>query len=174
MRSDARRLARNRLLTAAMVFGRGVDIAKASPPASTTWSGGGKTEPAAIFVGVKGGSAGDNHAHMDAGSFVMEADGVRWAMDFGADDYNRLETAGVDLWNRSQASQRWQVFRYNNMSHNTLTVNDSLHVVAGRAMLTSTSSSAKFMNAIVDMSSVWCRHTRTTRRTLARRWSASR
>jgi hypothetical protein len=95
-------------------------------------------------------------------------------MDFGADDYNRLETAGVDLWNRSQASQRWQVFRYNNMSHNTLTVNDSLHVVAGRAMLTSTSSSAKFMNAIVDMSSVWCRHTRTTRRTLARRWSASR
>ena len=93
MRSDARRLARNRLLPAAMVFGRGIDIATASPPARTTWSGGGKnpvammrtswTDPAAIFVGVKGGSASDNHAHMDAGSFVMEADGVRWAMDFG-------------------------------------------------------------------------------------------
>ena len=165
LRSDARRLARNRLLPAAMVFGRGVDIAKASPPARTTWSGGGKnpvammrtswTDPAAIFVGVKGGSASDNHAHMDAGSFVMEADGVRWAMDFGADDYNRLETAGVDLWNRSQASQRWQVFRYNNMSHSTLTVNDSLHVMAGRATITSTSTSAKFMHAIVDMSAVF-------------------
>ena len=165
MRSDARRLARNRLLPAAMVFGQGVDIAKAPPPAALTWTGNGKnpvammrtswTDPAAIFVGVKGGSAGDNHAHMDAGSFVMEADGVRWAMDFGADDYNRLETAGVDLWNRSQASQRWQVFRYNNMSHSTLTVNDSLHVMAGRATITSTSASAKFMHAIVDMSSVF-------------------
>lgn len=165
MRSDARRLARNRLLPSAMVFGRGVDIAKAAPPARTTWSGGGKnpvammrtswTDPGAIFVGVKAGSAGDNHAHMDAGSFVMEADGVRWAMDFGADDYNRLETAGVDLWNRSQSSQRWQVFRYNNMSHNTLTVNDSLHVVSGRAVITSTSSLPEFMNAIVDLSHVF-------------------
>ncbi|MEO8621989.1 MAG: heparinase II/III family protein [bacterium] len=165
MRSDARRLARNRLLPAAMIFGRGIDIAKAAPPATTTWTGNGKNpvammrtswmDPAAIFVGVKGGSAGDNHAHMDAGSFVMEADGVRWAMDFGADDYNQLETAGVDLWTRTQASQRWQVFRYNNKSHTTLTVNDSLHVMAGRATIASTSALPKFMHAIVDLTPVF-------------------
>jgi hypothetical protein len=163
-RSDARRLSRDRLLPAAMSFGRGIDIAKAPPPMATTWTGNGKnpvammrtswTDPAAIFVGVKGGSASDNHAHMDAGSFVMEANGVRWAMDFGADDYNQLETAGVDLWNRSQVSQRWQVFRYNNRAHNTLTVNDSLHLVTGRATIRSTSASAKLMNAIVDMKDV--------------------
>ena len=164
-RSDARRLSRNRLLPAAMIFGRGIDIANAPPPMSTTWTGGGKnpvammrtswTDPAAIFVGVKGGSASDNHAHMDAGSFVMEADGVRWAMDFGADDYNQLETAGVDLWNRSQASQRWQVFRYNNRAHNTLTVNDSLHRVTGRATIRSTSAAPQRMNAVVDMTEVF-------------------
>ena len=164
-RSDARRLARNRLLPAAMIFGRGIDIANAPPPTSATWTGGGKNpvammrtswmDPAAIFVGVKGGSASDNHAHMDAGSFVMEADGVRWAMDFGADDYNQLETAGVDLWNRSQASQRWQVFRYNNRAHSTLTVNDSLHRVTGRAIIRSTSASPSRMNAVVDMTEVF-------------------
>jgi hypothetical protein len=165
MRSDARRLARNRLLPAAMIFGRGIDVGHPAPPTSTTWSGNGKqpvvmmrtswTDPRAIFVGMKGGSAGDNHAHMDAGSFVMEADGVRWAMDFGADDYNQLETAGVDLWTRTQSSQRWQVFRYNNMAHNTLTVNDSLHVMSGRATITAMSSAPAFMHGVVDLSPVF-------------------
>ncbi len=164
-RSDARHLARNRLLPAAMIFGRGIDIANALPPKAMTWTGGGKnpvammrtswTDPSAIFVGVKGGSASDNHAHMDAGSFVMEANGVRWAMDFGADNYNQLETAGVDIWNRSQASQRWQVFRYNNRAHNTLTVDDSLHLMTGRATIKSTSASPNLMNAVVDMTEVF-------------------
>lgn len=163
-RSDARRLSRDRLLPAAMVFGRGMDLGSAPPRSATTWTGNGKnpvaimrtswTDPSAIFVGVKGGSAGDNHAHMDAGSFVMEADGVRWAMDLGADDYNRLESAGVDIWRRSQDSQRWQVFRYNNRAHNTLTVNDSLHVMSGRATITHTSGVAGFMDAIVDLTQV--------------------
>ena len=164
MNSDAARLARNRLLPAAMIFGRGIDLGRALPPKAMTWTGNGKnpvammrtswTDPAAIFVGVKGGSAGDNHAHMDAGSFIMEADGVRWAMDLGTENYERLESAKVDLWTRTQASQRWQVFRYNNMAHNTLTVNDSLHVMAGRATIAQTSSSPRFMHAIVDLSPV--------------------
>ena len=164
-RSTPRQLAGDRLLPAALFFGRGLDIGHASPPSATMWTGNGKnpvammrtswTDPAAIFVGLKGGSAGDNHAHMDAGSFVMDADGVRWAMDFGADDYNRLETAGVDIWRREQSSQRWQVFRYNNMAHNTLTVNDSLHVMAGRATITRTSDAPRFMHAIADLSPVF-------------------
>ena len=165
MRSDAQRLARNRLLPAAMIFGRGIDVGSSSPPKATVWTGNGRnpvammrtswTDPSAIFVGLKGGSAEDNHAHMDAGSFVMEADGVRWAMDLGADDYNRLETARVDLWRRTQDSQRWQVFRYNNMAHNTLTVNDSLHVMTGRSTITATSASPRFMHAVVDLSPVF-------------------
>ncbi len=168
MRSDAQRLSRNRLLPAAMIFGRGMDVGAASVPKATVWTGNGKnpvammrtswTDPSAIFVGLKGGSAADNHAHMDAGSFVMEADGVRWAMDFGADDYNRLETAKVDLWRRTQDSQRWQVFRYNNRAHNTLTVNDSLHVMDGRATIVSTSTSPRNMYASVDLSPVFAGH----------------
>jgi len=32
----------------------------------------------------RAGSAGLNHGHMDAGSFVLDAGGVRWACDLGA------------------------------------------------------------------------------------------
>jgi hypothetical protein len=159
------RLATDRLLPAAMVFGRGVDLGASTPPASLLWVGGGKnpvalmrtswTDTSAIFVGVKGGSASDNHAHMDAGSVVLDAGGVRWAMDFGAENYNQIEQAGVDLWNRAQSSPRWRVFRYNNLAHNTLTANGALQDVAGRATIRSTSSSPSFLAAVVDLSPVY-------------------
>lgn len=76
---------------------------------------------------------------MDIGSFVMEADGVRWAMDLGLQDYNSLETKGVNLWGSGQNSQRWEVFRYNNFVHNTLTVNNQLQRVDGYAPITRSS-----------------------------------
>ena len=40
------------------------------------------------FVGFKAGSNGVNHSHLDVGSFVLEAKGVRWAVDLGPDDYD--------------------------------------------------------------------------------------
>ena len=60
---------------------------------------------------------------MDAGSFVFDALGVRWVQDLGMQEYYSLEKENVDLWNMSQNGQRWNVFRYNNLAHNTLTVN---------------------------------------------------
>jgi len=95
---------------------------------------------------------------MDVGSFVMESGGIRWAMDFGMQDYNSLEQAGVDLWNMSQNSERWQVFRYNNYAHNTLTVNNQLQKVDGFAPITSTSDNSAMMNAITDISAVYVGH----------------
>jgi len=155
---------RNRLLPAVMIWGSGIRMTDITQPKELMWVGKGEmpvalmrtswTDPKAIFVGFKGGRARTNHAHMDAGSFVMDFDGVRWASDFGPQDYNSLEQRGVDLWNMNQNSQRWQVFRYNNFTHNTLTVNDQLHVVDGKAEFVSWSSNAAFMNAIVDMSKV--------------------
>ena len=108
----------------------------------SSWS-----DSSAIYVGLKAGSPSVNHAHMDVGSFIMEADGVRWAMDFGMQNYESLESNGVDLWNSKQDSQRWQVFRYNNFVHNTLTVNNSLQRVAGQATITGYSTMPSFMNA---------------------------
>ena len=72
-----------------------------------------------FYVGIKGGTASANHAHMDAGSFVFEAQGVRWAQDLGMQEYYSLEKEGVRLRNGDQDGQRWDVFRYNNFVHNT-------------------------------------------------------
>jgi len=113
-----------------------------TPPAALSWSGGGLTPVAmhrsawtaeATWVAIKGGSPSTNHAHMDVGTFVMDADGVRWAADLGMQDYHSLESKKVDLWNMKQDSQRWRIFRLGAACHNILTVDGRQQVVQGRA-----------------------------------------
>ncbi len=162
---DAEERRSNRLLPALLLWGVGMDLGKIREPGSRLWLGHGKNpvalmrtswrDPGAIFVGVKGGSPSINHGHMDAGSFVMESGGVRWAMDFGAENYNTMETNGVNLWDRGQNSDRWQVFRYSNRVHNTLTVDDALQKVEGSAAITRVSRRSSFLNAVLDLSSVY-------------------
>jgi hypothetical protein len=154
----------DRLLPTLMIWGGNVQFKDIQAPQKLLWTGQGVapvalmrtswTDSQALFVGFKGGTASSNHAHIDAGSFILEADGVRWASDFGAQDYNSLETKGVDLWNVAQNSQRWQVFRYNNFAHNTLTVDGQLHNVKGYADIRSASDSPDFINATTDLSNV--------------------
>ena len=52
-----------------------------------------------------------------------------------------------------QNSQRWDVFRYNNFVHNTLTVNGQLHAVNGKSKIDSYASKSDFMYGISDISS---------------------
>ena len=75
------------------------------------------------YLGVKGGLTMSSHSHCDQGSFYFESDGVTWATDLGMQEYNSLESAGVDLWDMTQDSERWTVFRIGPFSHNILTVN---------------------------------------------------
>lgn len=105
----------------------------------------------ALYFAIKAGGAHYNHAHMDAGSFVLDLDGVRWAKDLGMQDYNGLESRGIDLWNMKQGSTRWSVFRLGSTSHNTLTLNDSPHNVQGMASLRMNSEN----EAVIDMSPVF-------------------
>ncbi|GAB4250712.1 MAG: hypothetical protein Kow00109_26580 [Acidobacteriota bacterium] len=87
----------------------------------TAWN-----DPDAVYVGFKGGSPAANHGHMDVGSFILEAGGVRWAVDLGKQNYHSIESLGMNLWDRSQDSDRWRIFRLNNFSHNTLVIDDRL------------------------------------------------
>jgi hypothetical protein len=163
--SDPKSHTGNRLLPAIMLWGAGTNINSIPAPASGMWVGRGKnpvalmrtswTDPNALFVGMKGGSVSVNHAHMDIGSFVMEADGVRWAMDFGMQDYESLESKGIKLFGRTQDAQRWTVFRLTNLVHNTLTVNNQHQRVEGYAPLTASSAAPSFMHAITDLSAVY-------------------
>ena len=107
------------------------------------------------YVGIKGGTASANHAHMDAGSFVFEAQGVRWAQDLGMQEYYSLEKEGVRLWNGDQDGQRWDVFRYNNFVHNTLTVNGEKHQVKGAVPILATYTKDARLGASLDMTSLF-------------------
>ena len=85
------------------------------------------------YVGLKGGSPGGPHGHMDGGSFILDADKVRWACELGAEGYHRIESMGLNLWSAAQDSDRWKLFRLNNMSHNTLAIDGHLQIVKGFA-----------------------------------------
>lgn len=163
--NDAKSHVGNRLLPAIMIWSAGIGIENINAPVATMWVGKGKvpvalmrsswTDPNAIYVGMKGGSVSVNHAHMDIGSFVMEADGVRWAMDFGMQEYESLESKGIQLFGRTQNAQRWTVFRLTNLVHNTLTVNNQHQRVTGTAPFTGVSTAPNFMNAVTNMSEVY-------------------
>ena len=134
-------------------------------PTQTYWIGAGHTplcvmrsawgDPKARFVGVKMGSPSINHGHMDVGSFVFEADSVRWALDLGREDYNDTETLGVDLWTMTQESQRWDVFKYNNFAHNTLTFNDKHQYIKGSAPIIDSSSNPQQPYVATDLTPVY-------------------
>ena len=87
----------------------------------------------AIFLGVKAGPPSWSHGHLDGGSFILDAFGERWFEDLGNEEYNRLEQMGVGLWNWKQDSERWRLFRLGSRGHNTLTIDDGLQRVDGRA-----------------------------------------
>ncbi|KAI9437845.1 chondroitin AC/alginate lyase, partial [Russula earlei] len=111
----------NRFLPAIMLWGTHINLNDITPPNYKIWTGKGENEvvmmrtawddPNAIFVGLKAGSPSASHGHMDVGSFVMDADGVRWGADPGMQEYESLESKGIKLWSNGQNEERWKVFR---------------------------------------------------------------
>ncbi len=158
---EAGKIPNDRLLPVYMIFASGLDLSKSNLPKRRAWFCGG-IAPLFIYRGgwtsaddtyfaIKGGRAGSNHAHMDAGSFIYEYDGVRWAVDLGQHDYNRLEQAGVDLWNMKRDSPRWEIFRIGPDSHNTLMFNGNRHDVDGQAEIIRHFDAPRRKGAVVDL-----------------------
>ncbi len=69
-------------------------------------------DPNALFVGVKAGYNQVNHGHLDLGNFELDALGVRWVRDLGADNYNL-----PGYWDAKRGGQRWFYYRLNSASH---------------------------------------------------------
>ena len=165
-RGNKKKLMDYRFFTLAMLWGAGVDMRHLPEPQQKTWISPTAITPVAlmrtswddtkaIYLAFKGGTASSSHAHLDAGSFVMVANGERWAMDFGRQDYHSLESLGLDIWNKTQNSDRWKVFRYTNLAHNTLTFNNSMQDVKGYVCLNGSSSLAKQPSVSADLTPVY-------------------
>lgn len=163
--SDPSDYSGDRILPALLIWGAGIGTANITPPSKNMWVGQGLnpvalmrtswTDPNAIYLGFKAGSASVNHAHMDIGSFIMESDGIRWASDFGMQEYNSIESKGIQLFGRTQDAERWKIFRLNNLVHNTITVDNQHQLVKGYAKIDKHSPNEQFMFAISDLSTVY-------------------
>ena len=112
------------------------------------------------MLGIKAGRADYSHGHMDVGSFVYDAYGMRVSADLGLQSYSSLENYPVppgyvgDAGDFGQQAFRWAVFRYNNYNHSTITLNNALHKASGRAQITKVYEGQDRMGATVDMSDI--------------------
>jgi hypothetical protein len=56
------------------------------------------TDADTMWIGAKGADNKANHSHLDLGTFVLDAQGERWALDLGPDDYNLPAYFGDKRW----------------------------------------------------------------------------
>ncbi|MDH4444994.1 MAG: PA14 domain-containing protein [Akkermansiaceae bacterium] len=75
----------------------------------------------ATYLAFKGGNLGEHtHTDLDAGSFVLYANGKNWALDMGTEDYS---LRGVLNPTSSSGTDRWDYYRKRAEGHNTLVIN---------------------------------------------------
>lgn len=151
-------------LPAIMIWGKNIPLNNITEPKEKFWTGQGANPIAmmrsdwttqAVFMGFKAGSPSVNHGHMDIGSFLMEADGVRWATDLGSQNYESLESLGMSIFGKGQDAERWTIFRMNTYSHNVLIVDGEQQRVTGYAKIDKFSDNENFMYSISDISGVY-------------------
>ncbi len=153
-----------RMMPFAMLFAARCDMSAAQPLDKKFWYGRGAmplfiyrsgwSRPDDTYLAAKGGSPSHSHAHMDAGEFIYEWGGVRWSLDLGSQRYHSLEKRGIKLFSKGQDSPRWTIFRLNNQSHGTITVNDKPMRYGGRAEMVETCSDGGRYGALFDLTPV--------------------
>lgn len=96
----------------------------------------------ALFAGIQAGKSSIPHSHLDCGTFVLDSNGTRFAIDLGSDDYNLKG----GTYNR---------YRYRAEGHNTLVINPSSDYdqsLTGAAVIDRHESNRVSSYAITDMS----------------------
>lgn len=96
----------------------------------------------AWYVAFKGGDARASHGHLDLGTFIMDADGQRWASDLGPDSYGLLGYFG---------RERWSYYRLRTEGHNTLTIDNRNEDLDSIAPLTVVGSADDNLYAVANL-----------------------
>jgi hypothetical protein len=100
-------------------------------------------DPKATFVGFKGGDNAANHSHLDLGTFVLDADGVRWVLEPGPDDYNLPGYFG---------NKRWTYYRLKTAGQNTLSLDGRDQDPKAKAPIVAFDSKPRRAFAVADLS----------------------
>jgi hypothetical protein len=105
----------------------------------------------ALFVVAKSGFNRCNHAHMDVGSFELDALGVRWVEDLGKESY---ELKGY--WDRHKdEGRRWTYFRLGSLSHNVPLLDESNQLLDAATDITRYRSEPDDAAVVMDLSSAY-------------------
>jgi hypothetical protein len=102
-------------------------------------------DPNTTYLGIKAG-ANDacEHGHYDLGSFVLDANGARWAMDLGPDDY------GLSGYFTPEMRSRY--YRTSTVGHNTIVINGECQPPDARAVITHESFEETISYVVIDLS----------------------
>ncbi|GIP39338.1 hypothetical protein J31TS4_26180 [Paenibacillus sp. J31TS4] len=111
-------------------------------------------DPDALFASMKGADETlKSHFDADAGTFVFDALGVRWAMDSGNENYNL-----PGFWDYT--NQRWLYYRKKTEGHNTIVLNPADNPVIqqepyGKAVRIREESKPRGAFTVLDMTDVY-------------------
>jgi len=112
----------------------------------------------AVYVGFKGGDNRVSHAHLDLGSFVLDAAGRRWALDLGRDNY---ALPGYFYYGKTT------YYRLKTEGHNTLVLDGKDQKVNARAPIVAFRSRKDRAFAVADLSQAYGGAARQVRRGIA-------
>jgi len=103
------------------------------------------------FISFHGGALGGSHSEFDAGTFVIDSMGERWAFDLGPDNYS--------LTDYNTISQNFRHYRRRSEGHNTLVLNpseDAGQKLGGNVVIEPvTLNGADGAAAVMDMTSAY-------------------
>lgn len=154
----------SRYATMAIIWGAKIRWSDVTPPQRMMWWTSGAVNPMGFIrtdwhygqglsIAIKGGSAQSGHCHLDAGSFIFTERRTRWAMDLGPQSYDFSDAAGLSQWDKGQDSDRWRIFRYNNLAHNTLSFDGNIQNAEGYADVIDASDGERYV--MVDLSDIY-------------------
>lgn len=126
-----------------------------------------------LYLGLKGGSPAQSHAHLDIGEVVFEAYGTRWFKD---PKYTTNYEAVENLWKAmglgpdeptgwQPNSWRWKLFQYHNRQHSTLTLNDHNQFPYGMGNIYEVFDEPGKMGGSVDLTSAYSTDIKSASRT---------
>jgi hypothetical protein len=99
-------------------------------------------DPNALFLGVKGGDNKTYRSHLDLGTFVFDAGGVRWAYDPGPEDNGLPGYLGP---------RRYSYFKASTTAHNTIVIDGENQDHKAEAKITRHDSTADLSWVEIDL-----------------------
>ncbi len=119
-------------------------------------------DPNALFVGIKAGYNQVNHGHLDLGNFELDALGVRWVRDLGADNYNL-----PGYWDKGRGGKRWSYYRLNSSSHNVPLLGGQGQDPLAKSSFVKVETNTDRPEAVVDLTEAYAEFATSVRRGVA-------